>query len=171
MNHSTLQSLLLCSAGCLPPAVLAQGLLSDCLRFMPVGICVWITCVGPYCSIDTSVKVGHFNPDVVVTVNNPQGVNRAEDPHRPDTHTRNHQNLIYRESTAFGHPLAGQIYCPSQAQAFDPYFLSGLDALGWRQGVPDNLFPPSYIPGLREIGKWPLNTWGAVYPRTGWTIQ
>jgi hypothetical protein len=24
---------------------------------------------------------------------------------------------------------------------------------------------------LREIGNWPLNNWGAVYPRTGWTIQ
>ena len=31
---------------------------------------------------------------------------------------------------------------------------------------------PSYIPGLREIGQnWPLNTWGGLYPRTGWTIQ
>jgi integrating conjugative element protein (TIGR03756 family) len=29
----------------------------------------------------------------------------------------------------------------------------------------------AWIPGLREIGNFPLNTWGAVYPRTGWTIQ
>jgi integrating conjugative element protein (TIGR03756 family) len=24
---------------------------------------------------------------------------------------------------------------------------------------------------LREIGTWPLQTWGGVYPRTGWTTQ
>ncbi|MGH8549952.1 MAG: TraU family protein [Blastocatellia bacterium] len=158
------------SPATLPPAA-ARGIPSDCLRFLPVGICVWLTCAGPFCSLDTSVKYGHFNPDLLVTVNNPQGDNRAEDAHRSDTHTRNHQNLIYREVHALGHPLAGQIYCPSQASALNPYFLSELDSLGWRWGIPDMLSPPSFVPGLREIGHWPLNTWGAVYPRTGWTIQ
>jgi integrating conjugative element protein (TIGR03756 family) len=32
-------------------------------------------------------------------------------------------------------------------------------------------YPASFIPGLREIGAWPLQTWGGVYPRTGWTVQ
>ena len=32
-------------------------------------------------------------------------------------------------------------------------------------------YPASLIPGLREIGTWPLQTWGGVYPRTGWTTQ
>ena len=24
---------------------------------------------------------------------------------------------------------------------------------------------------MREIGTWPLQTWGSVHPRTGWTTQ
>jgi integrating conjugative element protein (TIGR03756 family) len=32
-------------------------------------------------------------------------------------------------------------------------------------------YPASLIPGLREIGSWPMQTWGGVYPRTGWTTQ
>jgi hypothetical protein len=32
-------------------------------------------------------------------------------------------------------------------------------------------YAASLIPGLREIGNWPLQTWGGVYPRTGWTTQ
>ena len=143
----------------------------DCLRFLPIGVCVWLLCVGPYCTVETSVQYGHFNPDLIVTVENPNGVNRAEDPYRIDTHNRNHTNLIYRDVNAFGHPLAGRIYCPSQAEAFFPYFISELDTFGWRWGVVDALYLASYIPGLQEIGHFPFNTWGNVYPRTGWGIQ
>lgn len=138
---------------------------------MPVGICVWITCIGPVCSIDISVKYGHFNPDAIVTANNLEGVNRVEDKYRTDTHNRNHQNLSYRNGGAIGHPLAGEIYCPSQARAGKPYFVSGLDDLGWQWGIPDILEFASFIPGLREIGNWPLNTWGHVSAKTGLTIQ
>jgi integrating conjugative element protein (TIGR03756 family) len=37
--------------------------------------------------------------------------------------------------------------------------------------VPEMLYPASSVPGLREMGRWPLQTWGGVYPRTGWTTQ
>ena len=46
-----------------------------------------------------------------------------------------------------------------------------MDALAWRQEVPEIFYPASLIPGLRELGQWPLHTWGGVYPRTGWTTQ
>lgn len=153
------------------PMALAAPKNPDCLRFMLVGICIWVTCTNVGCDVEIALKYGHFNPDLLVMVRNPQGINRVEDSYRPDTHNRNHQNLIYRETLAVGHPLAGQIYCPSQADSGVPYFISELDAVGWRWGIPDMLFPPSYVPGLREIGFWPLNTWGPVYPRGGWTIQ
>jgi integrating conjugative element protein (TIGR03756 family) len=32
-------------------------------------------------------------------------------------------------------------------------------------------YPQALVPGLREIGNWPLNTWGSVYPRSGWLLQ
>ena len=103
---------------------------------------------------------------------NPQGVNRVEDPKRTETQNRNHSNLVYKEANALGHLLAGEILCPSQADALTPYFSSVLDLFSWRWGGFDLLYPASYIPGLREIGEdWPLNTWGALFPRIGWTTQ
>jgi len=142
-----------------------------CILPMTVGICVWLTCTTFGCDVDTSVKYGHFNPDALIEVTNPDGINRVEDPKRIDSYNRNHNNLIHREVNILGHPLAGQLYCPSQADALTPYFLSPLDPLGWQWGIPEMIYPQSLIPGLREIGNWPLNRWGNVYPRSGWTVQ
>jgi integrating conjugative element protein (TIGR03756 family) len=63
------------------------------------------------------------------------------------------------------------LVCGSQTNAFVPYFQSGIDALSWRQEIPEIFYPASWIPGLREIGTWPLQSWGSVHPRTGWTTQ
>lgn len=92
---------------------------------------------------------------------------------------RDHRNLVFREVDVIGHPLsllsgiiAGVGYlCKAQTTSHFPYFLSTLDALAWRMGVPEMLYPESLIPGLREIGSWPGQTWGSVYPRSGWVIQ
>jgi len=90
---------------------------------------------------------------------------------------RDHKNLLFRETDAIGHPqqvLAGflpGLICDSQTRPFLPYFQSAIDALSWRQEVPEMFYPASFIPGLRELGNWPLQTWGGVFPRTGWTTQ
>ena len=110
------------------------------------------------------------------------GGNRGE-----DTTTRDHRNLMFKEADVIGHPtasltslaaeiaslLSGSItyLCRSEATSFFPYFLSPLDALAWRWGIPETIFPQALIPGLREIGNFPLNTWGAVYPRHGFVTQ
>lgn len=65
----------------------------------------------------------------------------------------------------------GSPFCPSQAAPFQPYFQSTIDALAWRTGFPDQLMPDALIPGRREIGNWPTQTWGAVYPRSGFVTQ
>jgi integrating conjugative element protein (TIGR03756 family) len=108
---------------------------------------------------------------VIVDITNPQGVDRAESSYRIDTQNRNHNNLIFQEASAYGHLFSGQIYCPSDTDAIVPVFSSELDSFSWRWGGLDSLTFEAVIPGLREIGNWPANTWGAVYPRTGWTIQ
>ena len=95
------------------------------------------------------------------------------------TSERDHKNLVYRETDAIGHPLGSLsgvvsgvgLLCPSETTSLVPYFQSGLDALSWRQEVPEIFYPASFIPGLRELGSWPPQTWGSVYPRTGWTTQ
>ena len=181
----------------------------SCVQWMPIGICSWLRCSWTGCRVRTSLKVGHYNPDLVISSYNELGGNpwteirttlglaqktaadgllgtlipvpvesagnRTEG--TPDN--RDHKNLIFRESDAIGHPISSVsglvsglgMLCPSETTSFVPYFQSGLDALAWRQEVPEIFYPPSLIPGLREIGTWPLQTWGGVYPRTGWTTQ
>ena len=143
----------------------------ECTQFRVVGVCIWIVCTAFGCDIDVTIKYGHFNPDVMVSVTNEQGVDRVEDQVRSDTSNRNHNNLIYQDAKAYGHPLTGQIYCPSNTTAGGQYFSSLIDIPAWRYGGLDTLTTEALIPGQREIGDWPKNTWGALYPRMGWTTQ
>ncbi|HHA19730.1 MAG TPA: hypothetical protein ENK70_08500, partial [Methylophaga sp.] len=99
----------------------------ECTQFRVVGVCIWIVCTAFGCDIDVTIKYGHFNPDVIVSITNEQGVDRVEDAVRNDTHNRNHNNLIYQDAKAYGHPLTGQIYCPSNTSAGSQYFSSKVD--------------------------------------------
>ncbi|MCX9158157.1 TIGR03756 family integrating conjugative element protein [Niveibacterium sp. 24ML] len=95
--------------------------------------------------------------------------------------TRVDKNTRFRDADAIGHPSAASngwlsslpILCPQPAvQAFRPYMLTPLDGLAWRNFVGlEALNFASWIPGLREVGNWPTNTWGNLYPRTGWLVQ
>jgi len=170
-NKRLLRFFLLCLLS-VSPALYAD----DCLHFRVVGICIWIW---PYpLDINVTIKLGHFNPDVIVFVDRKgfalssiQDVQTygAEDPKRIDTHNRNHDNLMYKEALATGNPLAGQIYCPTQSET-TIYFESELDIPSWKWGGLDTFDTASWLPGEREIEDG-SNNWGALYPRTGWTIQ
>jgi integrating conjugative element protein (TIGR03756 family) len=60
------------------------------------------------------------------------------------------------------------LFCPASSIPFGLHFNSHLDALSWRGVLPvEMLYPASWVPGMREIGSFPANTWGAVYPRDG----
>jgi integrating conjugative element protein (TIGR03756 family) len=97
---------------------------------------------------------------------------------RDDRRDKNHP---FRDANAIGHPAAvsnyfassfGYVCPPAAVNAFQPYFESYLDAYVWRSYLPaELLFLESYIPGLREVGTFPLNTWGNVYPREGRITQ
>jgi len=99
------------------------------------------------------------------------------------------QDIQFKEVDVIGHPLAGanqqlvsdvantvagadagvfagQV-CPTRVTPMVPYFQSSLDALAWRFPTADLLEPAAWVPGRREIGTWPRNTWGHVYPRSG----
>jgi integrating conjugative element protein (TIGR03756 family) len=178
-----------------------------CMQWMPIGLCFWLECTPFGCSVTTSLKVGHYNPDLVVSSYNELGdnpwseirsvlgqaqrtaatsllgsllpipIDSAGNRTEGTARNRDHKNLIFRETDAIGHPqgtftgLVPELICESQTTPFVPYFQSSLDALSWRQEVPEIFYPASLIPGLRELGSWPLQTWGGVFPRTGWTIQ
>jgi integrating conjugative element protein (TIGR03756 family) len=193
------------------PQIAAQttAALPACLRWMPVGVCFWLRCSAFGCSVESSLKVGHYTPDLVVSVYNELGgnpwseiratlglaqrtaamgllgsllsvpIDSAGNRTEGTADRRDHKNLVFRESDAIGHPLSTlsdvvsgvDLLCESQSTSFVPYFQSGLDALAWRQEIPEIFYPASAVPGLREVGTWPLQTWGSVHPRTGWTIQ
>lgn len=180
-----------------------------CMQWMPIGVCFWLLCSTYSCEVKTSIKVGHYNPDLVVSVYNELGenpwgdmrsvlgaaqktaasgllgslmnvpVDSAGNRTEGSPEGQDHKNLLYRETDAIGHPLSSLknvvagtgLLCESETTAFFPYYQSGLDAFVWRYGVPEMFYPASLIPGLREVGTWPLQTWGGVYPRTGWTTQ
>jgi integrating conjugative element protein (TIGR03756 family) len=177
------------------------------MQWMPIGLCFWLECTPFGCSVTTSLKVGHYNPDLVVSSYNELGnnpwseiravlgqaqrtaatsllgsllpipIDSAGNRTEGTARDRDHKNLIFRETDAIGHPqgifsdLVPELICESQTTPFVPYFQSSLDALSWRQEVPEIFYPASLVPGLRELGSWPLQTWGGVFPRTGWTIQ
>ncbi len=180
----------------------------SCLRWKPIGMCFWLRCSFSGCKVRSSLKIGHYNPDLVVSAYNEIGGNpwaeiRAtlglaqktaatgivgallpftvgSSGHRTEgTRGRDHRNLAFRETDAIGHPVSTAsavlaplgLVCPSQTVPLLPYFQSSLDALSWRREVPESLYPASLVPGLREVGTWPVYTWGSVYPRTGWTTQ
>lgn len=180
-----------------------------CMQWRPVGLCFWLDCDLLSCTVHSSLKVGHYNPDLVVSAYNTLGgnpwiemratlgaaqraaaqgllgrllpvpVDSAGNRTEGTQAHLDHRNLIFRETDAIGHPLnllpavggTDGLFCPSQATPLVPYFQSGLDALAWRLEVPEMLYPASLLPGLREVGHWPLQTWGGLYPRTGWTTQ
>lgn len=108
---------------------------------------------------------------------------------------RSHEDLTFKEADAIGHPIADllnylpedslpaggipagfsasdvRLVCPSETAPFVPYLLSTVDFIAWRLAIPETVFPQSLLPGLREIGNFPRNTWQAVYPRHGFTLQ
>jgi len=181
----------------------------SCMRWMPVGICFWLRCSIYECDVETSIKVGHYQPDAVVSSYNELGgnpwieirstlglaqqsaasgllgsmisvpIDSAGNRTEGGQGNKDHRNLVFRETDVIGHPVSSLssivastgYLCNSQTTSFFPYFMSGLDALSWRMEIPEMFYPASLIPGLREIGTWPLQTWGGVYPRTGWTTQ
>lgn len=134
------------------PALIAS---SDCLQFRIVGVCLWIV---PYpFNIEVTIKYGHFNPDAVIVVERAglildQDVTTysAEDTKRiaDDTYNRNHDNLMYKEATATGNPLAGEIMCPSHSDT-TIYFKSEADIPSWKWVGLDIL---AFTELLREIG-------------------
>ncbi|EJU5145262.1 TIGR03756 family integrating conjugative element protein, partial [Salmonella enterica] len=94
-------------------------------------------------------------------------------PGQRSLHTR------FKYADAIGHPatslIGGQIpgySCNSAATPLLPYFLSTLDTLVWRTGVPELAYPEALIPGKREVGSQDSkNMWGNVYPRSGFITQ
>lgn len=180
----------------------------QCLDYRIAGTCFWLVCTPFGCSIETSSRIAHNLPDLVVSSYNQTGQSPWVEGRgiygsvaegaaglalsalgnnfmvgggsATSDNTENRGNLRFKEVDVLGSPatvitdLIASVtgfMCRSESTPFMPYFLSGADALGWRTGIPDSLRPEAWIPGLREIGRWPVNTWGKVFPRGGHLVQ
>jgi integrating conjugative element protein (TIGR03756 family) len=202
----------------------------DCIQVAPAGICFFLVCTPFGCDIETSLRIGHYNPDVVVSAYN--GLTHARDrdpisgfllggmpwkemravlsdvelevgsvalkvlgqvpkslasggtaavgatPAMAVKEQAAHTDFMFREVNIVGNPVAsvvgsvGGMACPSEVTAFRPYYLSSLDAVAWRWQIPEIVYPQSWVPGWREVAEsWPLNTWGQIYPRSGFGTQ
>ena len=178
-----------------------------CLNWRWIGNCLWLKCHLLGCDVETSPKVHHYLPDLLVTVhrtpadqpwiemrhvlNVPQTtalknfgraifsnryVGSGGDVSVSTDHAGN-ADVRFFEANVFGHPLADltidtdQLFCQSVTRAGKPYYQSALDALAWRMAPLESVLPVALVPGQREIGTSAMQSWGAVYPRSGFVTQ
>ncbi|EJX0634393.1 TIGR03756 family integrating conjugative element protein [Salmonella enterica] len=185
----TLLAVTLPAAAITTPQIIASALSPACLQYRVVGICYWLLCTPFGCTVKTSVKVKHNLPELVVSAYNHPGDNPWREMALTDAAasgtlsggdtnpriTNSKTKIRFKDSAAIGHPADASFYqflsgsgysCSSNVTPFQPYFLSTLDLLAWRSGVPEMLYPEALTPGLREVGQ-PGDLWGNVYPRAG----
>lgn len=162
---------------------------TECLDYKVAGICYWLFCTQFGCSIKTSTKVRHFLPEQVVSSYNHEGQNPWQDVqswgqgikgggYQDKPYTKQYSQMSFKNVDVIGHPQGAVsqmldntgYYCKSQSYSFQPHFLSGMDILAWRFGVPEMFYPESIIPGRREISKGG-DMWGNIYPRAGSVTQ
>ena len=177
----------------------------SCLKWKVIGECFWLHCDLFGCRVRVSLKIGHYRPDLVVSVyptieSHPwqevktivqtafEQVRKTlpkelrsvvEDSALEPGHTQKHRtrNLRFFESDVFGHPLPdlptiyANYFCTPETVPLTPYYSSLLDIVAWRNPEFESLSLANSVPGSREIGQWPLFTWGSVYPRCGWINQ
>ncbi len=82
----------------------------------------------------------------------------------------------FKEVDVIGNPAANilshyNLFLPVQTIPYLPYFSSLLDAFSWRSGELESFYPGTLIPGIHEVGSFPFNDWGNIYPRTGFLDQ
>lgn len=72
-----------------------------------------------------------------------------------------------KAASAFGGGTGGNVFCPSEVGPMNPYFMSGIDTMGWRLGFPDRFSANTWIPTRNVVGSIIGNRWGKLYPRQG----
>lgn len=171
----------------------------SCGMWASSGICYFLVCSEYECHIETSDRYSMMLPDLVVSSyhdldNHPYtplgpliekttlaemssiyGLLIDDSAGTRSKKKRTDKNTKFRDADAIGHPggfFAAAYVCNRAATGGTSYFSSFGDAMAWRNYLPVDLLKiESWVPGMREIGSWPLNTWGNVLPRTGWLVH
>lgn len=187
------------TAGSLNSLQIIQSALSpSCMEYRITGMCYWLFCTLYGCTVKTAVKVRHYIPDAVVSAYNQTGGNPwsemaftgtgiaglAEGGGANEQKRPGHKiNLRFKNADVIGHPaLASPLFnqfsgamgmtCAGGGVPLMPYFLSTLDGLAWRSGLPESFYPEALTPGMRDIGSAVRgDMWGSLYPRSGFVTQ
>ncbi|QHC91396.1 TIGR03756 family integrating conjugative element protein [Pseudomonas chlororaphis] len=183
------------SAAITSAAIISSTLSPTCLEYKVVGICYWLFCTNFGCKVRTSTKVRHYVPDAVVSAYSDTGMNpwsemsslgspngMAQGGNDGTTnHVAENNMAKFKETDVIGHPggatfsqfASGSGYaCKGATLPLVPYFLSSLDPIAWRYGVPEAVYPEALTPGLREVGSMAsADLWGNIYPRSGFLHQ
>lgn len=85
-----------------------------------------------------------------------------------------HSNMTFTLTDSFGNPamlaysaLSSSGYsCSSKLTPMYPYYISNLDTVAWRFGIPEMVYPQSLNPFGYLLGSNSYN-WGGYYPRIG----
>ena len=176
-------------------AIVASSLSPQCLEYKVVGICYWLLCTTFGCKVKTSTKVRHYVPDAVVSAYSNTGANPWAElsvlgtptplSQAGNDATTNHVGenaaLKFKEADVIGHPggatfsqfaSASGYACQGATLPLVPYFVSTLDPIAWRYGIPETVYPEALIPGRREVGSMATaDLWGNIYPRSGFLHQ
>ncbi len=76
-----------------------------------------------------------------------------------------------KEVDALGNPVAQMfqppMFIPPVTQPYMPYYQSMLDVAAWRSSLTEMFYPGTLIPGVHDVGQFPYNVWGSLYPRDG----
>ncbi|WP_239496158.1 TIGR03756 family integrating conjugative element protein [Salinicola peritrichatus] len=179
------------------PEIAASALSFDCLEYEVIGICAWLNCGIWGCTVVTSIRVKNYVPELVVSSYENTGENPWTEMsylsppvgdalgggRTTEEATTRHSNTHFKNVDVVGHPgnpgfysyFQGSPYdlgfmCSGEAVSFNPYFISTLDALAWRSGVPESAYPEALTPGMREMGA-PGDLWSPIYPRSGFVSQ
>ena len=92
------------------------------------------------------------------------------------------RNVRFKETAIVGNPAtaafrqwlkggAVPVACSTDVKPLELYFASEVDAAAWRTGLTEQLYPATWVPGLRTIGSFPAGMWGTVHPRQGHVQQ
>ena len=177
-------------------ALSSRSFSPDCLEWKISGVCIWLKCSIFGCRVVTTPRISHRLPDLMVaayphTKDSPlegmslilgllgdavDGIYLGGSITGIGNELVQHDTLQFNEVDVVGNPAANskissRFLCRSATKPSFPYYISLVDAVSWRSGLPDGLKDEALSPGKREIGNWPSHTWGSVYPRSGFLIQ
>ena len=162
----------------------------DCFEWEALGICFWLKCSLLGCDIESSIRVGHYIPDLVVASytyksdwDQTSGWNDTASGAISQTEDADNQEtpLDFKHVDIISHPALpiynalgrSDYFCESMLDIpMFPHFLSGFDP-SWNDPGIERIFPQSILGSPKiETSAWlpgiGQGYWAPLYPRCGW---